>query len=410
MKSDITFTTKTDHQQAQTAFMPFAEFVALMVSLMSLSALCIDAMLPMLGAIGKDMQVENANHVQYVISAMLLGLALGQLIYGPLSDNYGRKTMVYIGMLLFSAGSAVSLLSGNFQILLIGRVLQGFGAASSRIVTVSMVRDRYSGRDMARVMSIIMGTFIFVPMVAPAIGQVILIVGHWRYIFAMFLIIATINVAWMHFRLSETLPRNKRKPFRFRVLWNGIKEVMANHITRGYIICAGLVFGGLVGYLTSARQIFQEYYDTGEWFAIYFSGLALAAGCASFLNSRIVKRFGMRLIARYAFIVMAIASTIFVAFCLYQSAVPLPVFMLYAVITFFCMGLLFGNINAIAMEPMGHIAGVASAVIGASSSAISLIIGGIIGLSFNMTLLPLGIGFLLTSAAGFLIQRRVERR
>ncbi len=390
--------------------MSFGEFVALMVLLMSLTALCIDSMLPMLGAIGEDLHVANANHTQHVINAMLLGFTLGQFIYGPLSDNYGRKNMIYIGMLIFLIGSVISLVAGSFQLLLIGRVLQGLGSAASRVVTVAMVRDRYSGRDMARVTSIIMGAFILVPIIAPNIGQAILIIGHWRHIFMLFLIVAAIGVTWMYFRLNETLPQERRQPFRFNVLWQGVREVLANKITRGYMICSGLVFGGLIGYLTSAQQIFQDYYSTGQMFSIYFSCLAFAAGCASFLNSRIVKRYGMRKITRYAYIGMIISSAVFVTICLFQPNVPLPWFMIYAMITFFCMGLLFGNISAIAMEPMGHMAGIASAVIGTLSSAMSLVIGGLIGLSFNMTLLPLSIGFLATASAGFLTQLLVERR
>jgi len=312
-------------------------------------------------------------------------------------------------MVIFAAGSVLSLVTGNFQLLLLGRVLQGLGSASSRAVTVAMVRDIYSGRDMARVMSIIMGAFIFVPIVAPIIGQAILTFGHWRHIFTLFLIVATLGTIWMHFRLSETLPSDKRRLFKFNTLWQSVREVMSNRITRGYLFCSGFVFGGLVGYLNSAQQIFQDYYDTGSWFPLYFSCTALAVGCASFVNSRIVKRYGMRKITRYAFIGMAITSAVFMMICLLQAYMPLPWFMVYAVIMFFCMGLLFGNINSIAMEPMGHIAGVASAVIGALSSVMSLVIGGIIGLSFNMTLLPLSIGFLVTATAGLLTQILVEK-
>jgi DHA1 family bicyclomycin/chloramphenicol resistance-like MFS transporter len=390
--------------------MPFREFVALMVLLMSLVAMCIDAVLPMLDVIGEEMQVVNANHVQYVVSAMFLGLTLGQFLYGPLSDSYGRKAMIYVGMAIFIFGTLLSLVTSNFQIFLIGRVLQGFGAASSRAVTVAMVRDRYSGRDMARIMSIIMGAFILVPAIAPSIGQVIIMIGHWRYIFVLFLIIATIGIVWMHTRLTETLAYEKRRPFNPKALWQGVYEVVKNPITRGYTICAGFVFGGFLGYLMSAQQIFQGYYDTGALFPVYIATLAIAGAASSFVNARIVGKYGMRKIARYAFIARIVTSALFVVMLIIHPQMPLSIFMVYAIITFFFMGLLFGNINSIAMEPMGHIAGIASAVIGTLSSVISLAVGSVIGLSFNMTLLPLGIGFLATASAGLLIQLLVERK
>lgn len=395
----------TDHLQS---FMPFKEFAALMVLLMSLVALCIDAVLPMLAAIGEEMRVVNVNHVQYVISAMFLGLTLGQFIYGPLSDSYGRKPMIYVGMTIFIVGTLLSLVTSNFQVFLIGRVLQGLGLASSRAVTVAMVRDRYSGRDMARIMSIIMGSFILVPAIAPSIGQTIMMLGYWRNLFVLFLIIAAIGIAWMHIRLTETLAYGKRRPFNLKSLWQGVREVVKNPVTRGYTICAGFVFGGFLGYLMSAQQIFQSYYDTGALFPVYIAMLAIAGASSSFVNARIVGKYGMRKIARYAFIARIVTSAIFVGALFLQPQMPLSIFMVYAIITFFFMGLLFGNLNSIAMEPMGHIAGIASSVIGALSSMISLAVGSAIGLSFNMTLMPLAIGFLATSVTGLLIQTWVE--
>ena len=389
--------------------MPFAEFVALMVLLMGLASLSIDAVLPMLDALREDLSIPNANDAQYTISAMFLGLTLGQFIYGPLSDSFGRKTMIYLGMVIFCAGSFLSIIATGFPLFLAGRTLQGLGAASARVITVAMVRDCCSGREMARIMSIIFGTFIMVPIIAPSIGQAVIMLGHWRDLFIMFLVIAVIAVTWMHFRLGETLSEGKRRPFNPKELWQNIKEVLSNKITSGYMICSGLIFGGLIGYLTSAQQIFQDYYDTGKMFPIYFASLAMAAGLASLVNSRIVRRYGMQIIARYGFIGMALSSAVIVSVDFFQPALPLPVFMVYGLITFFCMGLLFGNLNAVAMEPMGHIAGIASAVIGSFSSAISLIIGSIIGMLFNMTLIPLCLGFFLTAVAGLLTQTWVDR-
>jgi len=275
---------------------------------------------------------------------------------------------------------------------------------------VAMVRDLYSGRDMARIMSIIMGSFILVPAIAPSIGQAIIMIGHWRNIFVLFLIIAVIGISWMHIRLTETLALEKRRPFNPKALWQGVYEVTKNPVTRGYTICAGFVFGGFLGYLMSAQQIFQGYYDTGALFPVYIAMLAIAGAASSFVNARIVGKYGMHKIARYAFIARIVTSALFVTMLFFQPAMPLPIFLAYAIITFFFMGLLFGNLNAIAMEPMGHIAGIASAVIGALSSIISLIVGSAIGLSFNMTLMPISLGFLVTAVIGLLIQTWAERR
>ena len=390
-------------------FMPFKEFVALMVLLMSLSALSIDAVLPMLGILSEEMNIVNANHTQYVISVMFLGLTLGKFFYGPLSDSYGRKSVIYVGIGLFCIGSVIGLIADNFPLFLFGRALQGLGAVAAQVVTMAMVRDLYSGREMARIMSIIMGVFIIVYAIAPSIGQLILILGHWRHIFVVLLLVAITGVTWMHLRLRETLSHEKRRPLNFKTLWQGIREAILHRITCVYTICIGLVFAGDIGYITSSQQIFHEYYDTGKLFPVYFSFLALAFGAASMINSCIIQQYGMQLITRYAFIGMIVTSSIFIVMCMIQPVVSFLLFMVYTVIIFFCIGMLLGNLRAIAMEPMGHIAGTASSVIGTVSSVISLVIGSLIGLSYNGSLFPLIIGFLATASAGLMLQLWLER-
>lgn len=390
--------------------MPFKEFVVLMVLLMSLVALSIDSMLPALGVIGSDLHVSNGNQAQYIISFLFFGLMIGQLFYGPLSDSYGRKPLVYVGLGVFCLGSVLSLSSSSFEVMLCGRVLQGFGAASPRVITAAMIRDRYSGREMAQVMSIIMSVFILVPAIAPSMGQFIISIAHWRSIFIVFILVACIGATWMHLRLSETLAPEHRREFKASNVWHAVCEVVSNRLTCGYTICAGFVFGGLIGYISSAQQVFQGYYQTGDKFPIYFAALALSVGFASMVNSHIVKTVGMRLIVRRAFSGIIASSIVFYFLSmLIQGQVPLYAFMIYGSLVFFCFGLLFGNLNAIAMEPMGHIAGVASAVIGALSSAISLAIGTVIGQFFDMTLLPLTLGFLCVGVVSFIFQQWAER-
>lgn len=391
-------------------FMPFKEFVVLMVLLMSMVALSIDSMLPALGVMGRDLSLVEGNQAQYIISFLFFGLMVGQIFFGPLSDSFGRKPMVYIGLGLFSMGSLLSLAANSFELMLFGRVLQGFGAASPRVLTVAMIRDRYSGREMAQVMSIIMSVFILVPAIAPSLGQFILWIANWRSIFLVLISVAAIGAVWMHIRLAETLRKEYRSEFKVSNLWSAVYEVISNRLSLGYTICAGFIFGGLIGYISSAQQVFQEYYDTGDRFPIYFATLALAVGVASMINAKIVTSYGMRAIIRCAFVGVVAFSIVFSLVCMTMSVqVPLAAFMVYAVLVFFCFGLLFGNLNTIAMEPMGHIAGAASAVIGALSSAVSLVIGTAIGQMFNMTLLPLAIGFLCVGIMSIIFQQWAER-
>ena len=391
-------------------FIPFKEFVALMALLMPVTALSIDAVMPALSIMGHDLGVVGENQTQLVISFLFLGFTFGQLIYGPISDSFGRKRAIYIGLSLFCVGSVLSLIASSYTVMLAGRLLQGFGAASSRVITVAMIRDQYVGRDMARVMSFVMGIFIFVPALAPSIGQVILYIAHWRAIFILFLVVAITGMTWMFLRLPETLHAEKRAPFRLHYIWAGVRTAVTNKTTCGYALCAGIMFGSFIGYLTSAQQIFQDYFKVGDMFAVYFAVLALAVGSSSFANSAVVKRYGMRHISRISLISMVGVSAVFLALCLMtDNNVPFWAFMIYGFSIFLGFGFLFGNLNAIAMEPMGHIAGVASAFIGAFSSAISVAVGTMIGQAFNMTLVPITLGFLFCAILSALLQLWLDK-
>ncbi len=394
----------------QKTFMPFKEFIALMALLMSVTALSIDAVMPALSVMGKDLNAVGENQTQLVISVLFLGFTFGQLIYGPISDSFGRKRAVYIGLTIFLIGSTLSLFSASFETMLMGRMLQGFGAAAARVISVAMIRDQYSGRDMARVMSFVMAVFILVPALAPSIGQLILYAASWRFIFVMFLVAALVAMVWMYFRLPETLIKEKRIPFRVGPIWSGVKFSVTNKTTCGYALCAGIMFGAFIGYLTSAQQIFQDFYKVGDMFALYFAVLALAVGGASFANSAVVKRFGMRCICRVSILcIMSFAGVFLLCSMITDNQVPFWGFMIFGFMTFSGFGFLFGNLNAIAMEPVGHIAGVASAFVGAFSSAISVVVGSLIGQSFNMTLIPLSMGFLLCSVAAFILQLWLDK-
>jgi DHA1 family bicyclomycin/chloramphenicol resistance-like MFS transporter len=385
------------------------EFVALVALMISLVALSIDAMLPALPAIGADLGVHRANDAQLVLSALFFGLALAQMVYGPLSDSFGRKPVIYAGFAIFIAGCVLSILARGLEVMLLGRCLQGIGAAGPRIVTMALVRDQYAGRAMARIMSLAMAVFILVPVLAPAIGQVILLVAHWRAIFGMLLVVALITLAWFALRQPETLPPARRAPFALRSIAAAVRETCSHRSAFGYTLMAGLIFGSFVGYLISAPQIFLEQYQTGGRFALYFGLLAACIGAAMLLNARLVMAWGMPLLCRIALITAAAVSLVFFVWAWALAGhPPLWALMAYLSVTFFCNGMLFGNFNAMALEPLGHIAGVASAVVGSLTTFLSLALGSLIGWSFDGTVLPLVGAFAGLSLAALALLRWAE--
>ncbi len=388
----------------------FGEFVALTALMISLVALSIDAMLPALQQIGDDLGTTRENEPQLVITSLFLGLAIAQMIFGPLSDSIGRKPAIYAGMALFIAGCILSITATSFPVMLAGRFLQGFGAAGPRIVTIALVRDQYQGRAMARIMSLVMAVFILVPAVAPALGQGILLVADWRAIFGMFLTLALVALVWFFLRQPETLPAENRTRFSAGRLFAAISEVFLNRVAFGYTITAGLIFGAFVGYLISAQQVFQELHGVGEAFPAYFATLALAVGAASLVNSRLVMRHGMRALSWIALLSTSGLSVGFVLIAaLMAGNPPLWALMTYFMATFFCMGLLFGNFNALAMEPLGHIAGVAAAVIGSITTFISLGFGTMIGQAYDGTVVPLVGGFAALGVAATGVMHWIEK-
>lgn len=386
------------------------EFVVLMALLISLVALSIDAMLPALSEIGGELGVQRSNDSQLVVSGLLLGLAAGQLIYGPLSDSVGRKPAIYGGLVLFAIGCLLSIASWNFSAMLAGRFLQGLGAAGPRIVTIALVRDQYEGRAMARIMSLVMAVFIIVPAIAPALGQGVLLFAHWRMIFVILLLLALVAFIWFGLRQKETLAASLRRPLSLRGIAKGVLETLAERCALGYTLAAGLIFGAFVGYLNSAQQIFQELFALGEQFPLYFGALALAIGGASYLNARLVMRHGMRPLSWRALQVLSGLSLVYFGVAYVAAGQPpLWTLMVWGISAFFCMGILFGNFNAMAMESMGHIAGVAAAVVGSLTTVISLILGTWIGQIYDGTVLPLVGGFTVLGVGALLVMHWTER-
>lgn len=386
------------------------EFVALIALTISLVAMSIDTMLPALGAMAGELGVREPNDRQLILTSFLAGLTIGQLIYGPISDSIGRKSALYSGIGLYVAAAVVCATTGNFVVLLAARTVQGLGAASARIVSVAIVRDLHAGRAMARVMSFVSAIFILVPIIAPSLGQAILLVADWRAIFWMFVVVAAVDVLWLGLRQPETLPPSRRAPLSPRPILHAVAETFTNRITLGYMMASGLIFGAFVNYLTTAQQVFQEQYELGRWFPVCFGALAFSIGVASFTNGRLVMRFGMRRLSKWALRAECLLAFTFLAIALRERGhPPLPLFMGFMLLCFFFNGILFGNYNARAMEPMGHIAGVAAAVVGSVSSLVSLALGTLFGRAYDGTVLPLVSGFAILGIAALGVTEYAER-
>ena len=382
------------------------EFVTLMAFAMSLVALSIDAMLPAFPDMAQDLQVTAANDIQLVVSLLFIGLAIGQLFYGPLSDSIGRKPAIYIGFVLFILGSLLSMAASDFSIMLAGRLLQGIGTAGPRTVAVALIRDRFHGSEMARVMSFIMTVFILVPIFAPALGQAILLMAGWRAIFGTFILLALALLVWLSLRQPETLPKDQRRHFTLKNITAAFHEVLMSRLAMVYTLVAGCVSGAFLSYLNTSQQIFQVQYDQGKLFPLYFGILAFSVGFAALLNSALVMRFGMHALVHRALLLMMAFSWLFLAIVwAYAGHPPLWLFMAICLALFFCIGILFGNLNSIAMEPLGHVAGTAAAVIGSITTLLAVVLSYLVGQAYNGTLFPLALAFVSLITVSALLTR-----
>ncbi|MCY4451877.1 MAG: multidrug effflux MFS transporter [Immundisolibacterales bacterium] len=379
------------------------EFIPLVALHFSLVALAIDGMLPALPELGHDLGVTRPNDVQYVIVSLFFGLGLGQVLFGPLSDRIGRKPAIYAGLAVFMAGCVVSVVAPTFEAMIAGRVLQGVGVAAPRIVMVALVRDQYGGRPMARIMSFAMAVFILVPAVAPALGLLVLRTVGWRSIFIGFFVIAAIAFVWLLLRQPETLPAARRRPFSLRTIARAVREVLGIRAAVGYTIATGFAFSPFVAYLSSAPQMFEQGYGVRDLFVAWFAILALVIGAASIVNGRLVMRYGMRRLSAIAATAIALVSTAaWLGLFSVDGLFPFWLFMAYFLFVFMCVGLLVGNLNALAMEPLGHIAGVGAAVVASLATLIAVPLGGIVGQSFDGTLYA-QVGAFAVFGAGMLV-------
>ncbi len=387
------------------------EFIVIVALLNAMVAMSIDTMLPAIGSIASELGAADPNSRQFIITGFFAGLTLGTLLYGPWSDSIGRKPAIYVGLGFYAVGSLLCLVSRNFEMMLIGRFIQGFGASSPRIVSIAMVRDGSAGAAMARVMSFVMMVFMLVPILAPSIGQLVLFVASWRVIFLGFLAMGTIAGLWVWLRQAETLPREKRTPLSVAALLSAAGQVLRHPVTMGYTFAGGCIFGSFICYLGMSQQLFAEQYGQGEYFALWFGLFAGAIAIAMMVNARLVMKYGMRRLSSLALKgFIALSGLFLLAGLLFAGHPPLWMMGVWLFFTFFCSGLLFGNFNAIAMEPMGRIAGMAAAISGALSSLTAIVTGGIIGQFYDGTVIPLAAGFTGLGLFAFVFTEWAERR
>jgi len=374
------------------------EFIALIALMMALTALSIDIMLPALPAIGAALGVADPNDRQTIIISYVLGFSVGQLAYGRLSDRYGRKPVLMLGLAVFVGGSLVASLSSSFVLLLAARTVQGLGAAAPRVIAIAIVRDLYTGRQMARVMSFAMMVFILIPVLAPSVGQGLLTLGTWRWTFDTLFLVGLIVAAWTAFRLPET--KDDGGGGAPLSLGASLKLALETPQTLGYAIGAGFIFGCLMSYVSSAQQVFVDVFHLGADFPIAFGAIASLMALAALTNANLVERIGMRRVSHTA-LTGFVAVSVALAGAAALGFATLPLFAVLMGALFFLFGLIVPNFNALAMEPQGHNAGMASSLIGFATTGAGAVFGGIVGHLFNGTVLPLALGFSCLSALSF---------
>jgi DHA1 family bicyclomycin/chloramphenicol resistance-like MFS transporter len=401
------FGTEIPDETAVHSPLPFREFITLMALLMSLTAMSIDIMLPALPEIGKTLGVLDTSNLPLVVTVFMLGMAVGQLVWGPLADRFGRRRPLLLGLTLFVLATTVAVTTQSFSELLAARLLQGIGGSVGRIIVTAILRDLFVGREMARVMSIVMMVFILVPILAPSAGQLIVIVGTWRWLFAVLLASSLTSLIWAWYRLPETRPPPTRA--RRQTIGEALALVLSNRITLGYGVASGFVLGYLFAYIASAQQVLGTGYGLGRLFPLAFGSLACAVALASFTNSRLVRQWGMRRLSHTSLVAHLGLSA---ALALVSAATTLPLWLALGGLAgcFFLYGLILSNFNSIAMQPMGQAAGMAASLTGSYCTAAGALFGTLIAARFDGTILPLFTGFAVLGFCALLSVFVVEGR
>lgn len=387
------------------------EFIAMLAMLFATVAFSIDSMLPALPRIAEDITPDAPNRAQLIVTSFVLGMGIGTFFTGPISDALGRKPVVIGGAALYCLGALLAWASPNLEMILVGRIIQGLGAAGPRVVAMAIVRDLYSGREMARITSFIMVVFTLVPALAPLLGQGIIWVGGWRAVFAAFILFAMLSTGWLVLRQPETLPPEARRPVRLNALWAALKELAGLQVVRLSIAVQTLCYAMLFSLLSSIQQIFETTYGHGASFPLWFGAIAVVASTGSVLNARLVRRLGMRKMIKSAFVAQIgfSAAMIVVALVALPVQVEFAYFLIWAASVFFQLGLTIGNLNALAMEPVGHIAGTAASIISALATVLAVAIAIPIGLAYDGTPLPLALGISVCAVLALMVTGLIRR-
>jgi len=368
------------------------EFVIIIAGLMSLNALAIDIMLPAMTEIGDSFGLVKENDQQLIVFAYILGFGAPQIVWGPLSDRYGRRPILFLGLIFYAVTGFICMFASSFAMLLGVRFVQGVFASAIRVVAVSIVRDIFEGRGMARIMSMVMTIFMVVPIAAPSIGQLVLYTGPWQWIFGVLAVMSSAMLAWTYLRLPETLPATRRRPISITSAVGAYMQVFQSRVTFGYMAASGVIFGSLFAFIMSAEQVYKEVYHTGDAFVLWFAGVAIMMSASSFTNSRLVERFGMRRLSHASLLAfVTIAISLVIALSVFGET--MAVFFIPFAMIFGCFGMIGSNFNAMAMEPLGEIAGTASAAYGFATTTVASLIGWLIASQFNGSSIPIVMGF-----------------
>jgi len=382
------------------------EFVALVAWLMALNALAIDVMLPALDDIAADFALQDPNDRQLVVVAYVIGFGAPQLVWGPLSDRFGRRPILFAALIGYSAMGWLAGWVGSFEQLIAVRLFQGMFAAGARVVAIAVVRDVYAGRNMARIMSWIMTVFMAVPITAPMIGQAVLYIAPWPGLFMLLGGAGLVMLLWSALRLDETGERDpERSPGDGA---RGYLSLLRTRVSIGYTVAGGILFGALFAFIASAEQVFTEVFETGDRFVLWFAVIAAALAATNIVNARLVHRFGMRWLSHGALIGFTLLALIVLGL-MQVVGQHFALFMPFMAAMFGLFGLIGANFNALAMEPFGRSAGTASAAYGFATTTASGLLGGIVGRAYDGSTLPLLAGFAALGLASLLAVLVTER-
>ena len=388
------------------------EFVALTAALFAIVAISIDAMLPALPEIAATLSPDAPNRAQLVITSFVFGMGLGTLVVGPLADAFGRKPVIYAGTALYALTALACYFATTLETLLIARVLQGASVAAARVVSMAIMRDMFKGREMAKIMSFVMMVFIMVPAIAPLLGQGIIVLAGWQAIFLVYILFAAVVILWFGLRQPETLPKQHRRPLNFGILLAATKELFTHRIVVISILAQTLTMAVLFATLSSMQGIFEQRFDRAASFPMWFAFIALGSASGSLINSRVVMRLGMRPVITAAYSGVLTLTLLLLALNV-SGAMPevlaFPAHVLWSISLFSMMSLTMGNLNALAMEPVGHIAGLAASVMTSVATVASVVLAVPVGLAFNGTAMPLmaGVAVFVAGALGLI---RLARR